>query len=159
MSLIFHNQLCDTLLFFILYMNKNAYNVNNKKMRLKNHSVKQVLSRNCGQRGAASLVLLFFWNRDRRSINAKCKQGLSHLQSELRVVLPEERPTTPQQSRTAHVKPFLSPNSKSANAANTTRLMGDVAAARSTWRPLSTSRSSSRGGHVSESLISGWAKT
>ena len=51
---------------------------------------------------------------------------------------------TPQQSRTAHVKPFVSPNSKAANA----RLMGDVAAARSTWRSLSTSRSSSRGGHV-----------
>ena len=76
---------------------------------------------------------------------------LFEFQNELRVVLPEERPSTPQQSRTAHVKPFVSPNSKSAN--NNARLMGDVAAARSTWRSLSTSRSSSRGGHVRSQFL------
>ena len=76
---------------------------------------------------------------------------LFEFQHELRVVLPEERPSTPQQSRTAHVKPFVSPNSKSAN--NNARLMGDVAAARSTWRSLSTSRSSSRGGHVRSQFL------
>lgn len=58
------------------------------------------------------------------------------LNAELRVLLPEERSSTPTQAvKTAHVKPFVSPNSKTNG-----RPMGDVAAARGNWRSLSTSR-------------------
>ena len=78
----------------------------------------------------------------------------SSFQAELRVVLPDERPITPQQLKTtAHVRPFVSPNSKGVAGASGGRLMGDVAAARNNWRPLSSSRSSSRTGQVRSTFL------
>lgn len=67
----------------------------------------------------------------------------------LRVALPDE--TRSQASKnTAHVKPFLSPNAKQQQGR-----MGDVAAARDNWKPLSVgSGGSSSGGSASRDFLS-----
>ena len=82
--------------------------------------------------------------RARNELNPAGGSGGGHPAGPLRVALPDE-PQNSKNSRTAHVKPFLSPNSKQQGH------MGDVAAARGNWRPLTVGGGGSGGSTQSNS--------
>ena len=82
--------------------------------------------------------------RARNEPNPAGGSGGGHHAGPLRVALPDE-PQNCKNSRTAHVKPFLSPNSKQQGH------MGDVAAARGNWRPLTVGGGGSGGSTQSNS--------
>ena len=82
--------------------------------------------------------------RARNEVNPAGGSGGGHPAGPLRVALPDE-PQNSKNSKTAHVKPFLSPNSKQQGH------MGDVAAARGNWRPLTVGGGGSGGSTQSNS--------